>query len=349
MHKMRLRNTLCFIAYITITACQNPQPEQFHHTLFTFGTLLDITLSDISPELADSTFDLLDKDYQAYHDSWTPWQKSNLSNINTAIRENKTIIPAPDILPMIQQAITLSRQSENLFNPAIGNLINLWQFHKHEDPDIRPPDAIEIKKLLDAHPVMSDLRFEGNYLSSSNPAIQLNFGAFAKGYAIDLSFTKLRQLGIKNAIINAGGDLRVSGKHGTRLWNIGIKHPRSDDIIATIEARDGESVFTSGDYERYYIHEGNRYHHILDSETGYPTKGTSSVTVIHDNASIADAAATAMLVAGPKKWHEIAKNMGITYVMLIEEHGTIHMNPKMAERIKLKDASKYSIELSQPL
>ena len=344
-----MKAVLCFIATIAITACQNSQPEKFHHTIFTFGTLLEITLSDISPELADSAFEMLEKDYHAYHDSWTPWQDSDLSRVNQAIRDNKTIIPAPGVLPLIQQSIILSRQSDGLFNPAIGSLINLWQFHKHDDPDIRPPDTAKIKEIISTRPVMSDLRFEDDTLSSTNPAVQLNFGAFAKGYASDLSFTKLRQLGIKNAIINAGGDLRVSGKYGTRLWNIGIKHPRKDDIIATIEVRDGESVFTSGDYERYYIHDDTRYHHILDAKTGYPARGASSVTVIHDNAATADAAATALLVAGAKRWQEIATNMGVTYVMLIEEQGTVHMNPKMAKRIKLKDASKYSIVLSQPL
>ena len=344
-----MRIILCLIGVLGILACQNTEKVVYHHTIFIFGTLLEVSLSGIEPELADTAFEILEEDYRGYHDAWTPWQESDLSRINTAISNNHKIIPAASVLPLIQRSITLARLSNNTFNPAIGRLINLWQFHKHDDPDIKPPDATQIKLLVDAKPAMSDLHFDGEYLSSRNTVVQLNFGAFAKGYAIDLSIEKLRQLGITNAIINAGGDLRVSGSKGSRLWNIGIKHPRENDVIATIEARDGESVFTSGDYERYYIYQDKRYHHILDSSTGYPTQGTSSVTVVHDNAAVADAAATALLVAGPKHWHEIAKKMRIDYVMLIEDNGTIQMNPKMAKRIKLKDASKYSIVLSQPL
>lgn len=342
---------IAFYVFVVIflSACKNPQPAEYHHTLFTFGTLLEITLSDISPELAESVFEQLETDYREYHDSWTPWQESNLTNINRAIKENRKIIPSPDILPLIKQSISLAEKSEGLFNPAIGNLINLWEFHKYENPNIKPPDKADIKKHQTQKPSMSDLEFEGAFLISHNTNVQLNFGAFAKGYAIDLSFEKLKRLGINNAIINAGGDLRVSGTQGTRLWTIGIKHPRNDGIIASVEIHDNESIFTSGDYERYYFVNNRRYHHILDPNTGYPTQGTSSVTVIHSNAAVADAAATALLVAGVKRWHKIAKNLGIRYVMLIEEGGTIHMNPKMAERINLKDTPKSSIVLSQPL
>lgn len=346
---MQLKVGVIVFALLSIGACESSQPDEFHHTILTFGTLLDITLSDVTPELAQTTFDLLDNDYRDYHNAWTPWQDSDLSKINDAIRNHKKIIPSASVLPLIQQSIALSRQSQGLFNPAIGNLINLWQFHKHEDPDIKPPAETAIQEYLLQKPSMSQLRFEGAYLVSRNNQVQLNFGAFAKGYAIDLSFEKLKKLGVKNAIINAGGDLRVSGTQGTRLWNIGIQHPRNDGIIASVAMRDNESIFTSGDYERHYTHNNRRYHHILDPSTGYPTQGTSSVTVIHPNAAIADAAATALFVAGAKRWHSIAKNMNIHYVMLIEESGVIHMNPKMANRIKIKPGLKPSIVLSQPL
>ena len=154
---------------------------------------------------------------------------------------------------------------------------------------------------------------------------------------------------IHNAIINTGGDLSVSGTHGNRPWRIGIRHPRKEAAIAWLEASDNESVFTSGDYERYYMHKGKRYHHILDPRTGYPAQGSSSVTVIHDNAAEADAAATALFVAGPQYWHSIALSMGIRYVMLIDTEGTIHMNPAMVERIHFINDATPSILLSQPL
>ena len=174
-------------------------------------------------------------------------------------------------------------------------------------------------------------------------------GAFAKGYAIDLAIAYLRSWGIENTGINAGGDLRVIGQHGDRPWRIGIRHPREDGVISWLDAEANESIFTSGDYERFYIHAGKRYHHILDPRTGYPAKGTASVTVIHDNAGIADAAATALFIAGPDRWWDIARSMGIHYVMLIDTRGNIHMNPAMAERINFQENSIHHILVSEPL
>jgi thiamine biosynthesis lipoprotein len=97
------------------------------------------------------------------------------------------------------------------------------------------------------------------------------------------------------------------------------------------------------------MHDGRRYHHILDPRTGYPVTGTRSVTVIHDNAGTADAAATALFVAGPERWHEIARSMDIKYVMLIDSEGHIVMNPAMQNRIHLINATSAHIILSQPL
>ena len=142
-----------------------------------------------------------------------------------------------------------------------------------------------------------------NQLISTNSAVSLNFGAFAKGYGIALEIKKLQALGIKNAVINAGGDLSVIGQHGDRAWNIGIRHPRNDTLLASVKVADNESVFTSGDYERVYYHDNKRFHHILDPRTGYPTQDAQSVTVIHSDAGRADAAATALFVAGMQLPH----------------------------------------------
>ncbi|MDQ7072543.1 MAG: FAD:protein FMN transferase [Gammaproteobacteria bacterium] len=164
--------------------------------------------------------------------------------------------------------------------------------------------------------------------------MKIGFGAFAKGYAVDQAISALQQLGINNAIVNIGGDLRAIGSHGKRPWVVGIRHPRQDGIIASIALHGDESVFTSGDYERFFIYEGKRYPHILDPRTGYPANEAMSVTVLHSDASLADAAATALFVAGDD-WPTIAKSMDIEHVMLVKPDGQIEMSPKMVDRMQL--------------
>lgn len=336
---------MCLLA----SSCSNDTNTEYRHTIFAFGTLIEITLYNTTEAVANDAFDQLERDFHDYHASWTPWETSDLSRINESIQAGSRISVPAEVLPLIITSKDLFESSKGLFNPAIGNLINLWQMHRHDEADIRPPAAADIASIVRQHPRMSDIDIDGESLESRNPNVQLSLGAFAKGYAIDLCMTYLQSQGIANAVINAGGDLRVIGQHGERPWRIGIRHPRRDGVIAWIDAKADESVFTSGDYERFYIHDGKRYHHILDPRTGYPAAGATSVTVIHIDAGLADAAATALFVAGPDRWYEIARSMGVKYVMLMDAEGRIHMNPAMQKRVRLTNAETSHIVLSQPL
>lgn len=343
-----LKLILLVLSILLLAGCSR-NGQEYHHSSLQFGTLIDITLYDVEPELAQQAFEQLDRDFEFYHNTWTPWAASSLSRVNLLLPSGASFSIGPSLIPLIEQSRELAEKTEHLFNPAIGHLINLWQFHKHDEPDIQPPDEAAIQKLVQQNPKMSDLKLAGIKLSSSNPAVQLNFGAFAKGYAIDQSMAYLKSLGIKHAIINTGGDLKAIGSHGHRPWRIGIRHPRNNDVIASIETQGEESVFTSGDYERFYIHNNQRYHHILDPRTGYPARGCQSVTVIHHDSALADAAATALFVAGADQWWQIAKNLGLKQVMLIAGNGDIHLSPDMKKRILLNRPDQATIIVSPAL
>jgi len=336
--------------YLLAASCGNNTNTEFKHTIFAFGTLIEITLLNTTETKANTAFDHLERNFHDYHASWSPWEtSSDLSRINTSIEAGSRILAPREVLPLIIASKQLFENSNGLFNPAIGNLINLWQMHRHDENDIRPPDAADIGRLVTQDPDMSDIHIDGTFVESRNPGVQLSLGAFAKGYAIDLAMEYLQSQGIKNAVINAGGDLRVIGHHGGRPWRIGIRHPREDGVIAWLDAEANESIFTSGDYERFYMYDGKRYHHILDPRTGYPATASISATVIHHDAGIADAAATALFVAGPEHWYEIARAMDIKYVMLIDAEFRIHLNPAMQKRVHLSNSETFHIVLSQPL
>ena len=339
--------SLCLI--LGSTGCTQDAHREFNRTILKFGTLIDITLYDVEPNLAEKALDQLETNFNQYHANWTSWQDSPLTRANEKLALGEPVDIDASITQLIQRSQILSRSSHGLFNPGINRLIGLWQMHRSGEPDIRPPEPQAIHDLLKTKPTMDDLELEGQTLRSRNPAVQLNFGAFAKGYAIDLSFDYLKTLGIHNAVINAGGDLSVRGRHGDRPWKIGIRHPRKEGSFAWLEAQDGESIVTSGDYERFYIYKEHRYHHILDPRTGYPAEGSTSVTVIHHNAGTADAAATALFVAGPEQWQDIAKSMGIEYAMLIDDKNNIYMTHKMAKRVHFNQDQSGRIIISEPL
>lgn len=338
---------LC-ISILSLTGCSKP-PTEFHETVFTMGTLVEVTIIGEDEALTDQAYNAILDDFNYMHNTWHPWQRNALMRVNGLLKTGAPFSIAPSILPLIKQSQILSVQSRGLFNPAIGQLIKLWGFHQDNlDEIFGPPEDDKIQALLKTLPMMNDIKFKGLSMFGANENIHLDFGGFAKGMAVDATIEHLKEFGIQNAIINAGGDLRAIGKHGNRPWRIGIRDPRNEGVFASIETSGDESVFTSGDYERFFKADGIRYHHIIDPRTGYPANKSRSVTIIHSEAATADAAATALFIAGPEQWHEIAQAMGIKYVMLIDNNGDVHMNPAMAKRIEFTNKPN-SIKLSKPL
>lgn len=324
-------------------------PPLYKGQFLAFGTLVDITIAGLDPKDAQSATDIIEQDFKRMHHAWHAWDPGPLGRVNRLIQTGSTFATPPSVLPLIFRGKALSEQSEGLFNPAIGQLIDAWGFHQN-DPDGKraPPSQESINTLLQQVPSMDDLQIDGIQMHSKNTAVKLDFGAFGKGYGIDLAMEHLKELGINNAILNAGGDLRAIGSRNGEPWRIAIRHPSGEGVLGVIETQGSESIFTSGDYERNFTWQGKRYHHIIDPRTGYPATGTRSVTVIHNDATTADAAATALFIAGPSQWYEIAMRMGLRYVLLVDSDNTIHMNPAMQKRVQLADDS-YPVKLSPPL
>ncbi len=313
-----------------------------------FGTLNDISIAGVPRDRAESAIAAIEQDFAEMHKAWHAWDPGPLGYTNRQISAGDSFTVPSEVLPLIRLGQQLSLASNRLFNPAIGHLIDTWGFHRDDPSGQRPPSQQDIDRLLQQNPQMDDISLDGDKLHCSNPAVKLDFGAFGKGYGIDLAIQHLRKLGINNAIVNAGGDLRAIGMNGNRPWRIAIRSADGKGVVGSIEVDGDESIFTSGDYERNFIWEGKRYHHIIDPRSGYPATGTASITVIHGDAVTADAAATALFIAGPKQWHQVAQAMKIGYVLLIDSEGTLHMNPAMQRRLQLVDSS-HPIKISLPL
>ncbi len=345
--KSGYRALLLLLLVWAAPGCKQEQPV-YNTRFLAFGTLVDLSIIGVDRATADRASQTLEQDFAVMHHAWHAWEPGPLGRVNRLLAQAQPFAVAPSVLPLIELGRKYADQSGNLFNPAIGKLVDLWGFHA-DDPECRPPPpAAAIESLVKAQPKMSDLSLDGIMLSGRNPAVKLDFGAFGKGYGIDLAIARLREMGIHNAIVNAGGDLRAIGDRGGRPWRIAIRRPTGGGVLGMVEVSGDESVFTSGDYERNFVYEGKTYHHIIDPRTGYPAEGAHSVTVIHSDAVTADAAATALFVAGPDDWFEVARDMGIRYVLLVDDAGTFHMTPAMAKRVQILDKDP-DVRLSEPL
>lgn len=331
-----MRYLLLLIMVLALSGCDHPSAHSHKQQMYVFGTLVEVIIWTEDEAAATEAMSRLSAQFQRQHQQWHPWEAGELHTFNQQLTTGEPA-PIPDVIaPLLQRASELSVASGGLFDPSLGQLVKLWGFSDNLVNATQPPDAEQLADFIKQAPHISDLEINNGLAQSHNPLLYLDFGGFAKGYAVDRAIETLRQMGFDNAIVNAGGDLRAIGSKDEWPWRIGIRNPRGEGLIASLQISGDESVFTSGDYERFYDYQGKRYHHIIDPRSGYPAEGFSSVTILHHDAATADAAATALLVAGPEQWREVAKKMGLSQVMVITPRGEISMSPAMVERIRFE-------------
>ncbi|WP_319380943.1 FAD:protein FMN transferase [Thiomicrorhabdus sp.] len=331
-----LRLSLLPVLPASLTACSTSQ-EPIEATQIVFGTIVNLQIYSDDKRIAQEAIARVETYFQQFHHEWHAWEKGGiLSKINTAIAEQTPVEVPESVKRFILKSQQLTRESNGLFDPGIGKIIAMWGFHG-ENWQGPPPPEKDIHAWLQNHPSLLDIYFEGNRLLCRNREVQLDFGGNAKGLAIDLALQQLQQAGIQNALVSIGGDMKAIGHPPQReQWKIGIQNPQNpQSALASLTLNDGESVVTSGTYQRYFTWKGKRYAHIIDPKTGYPTDSFASVTVIHPDAITADSAATALLVAGPDQWQEIAAGMKIQYAFCIDHNGGIQQTKAMEKRVKL--------------
>jgi FAD:protein FMN transferase len=313
-----------------------------------FSTQVDLSLVGVNQRQATEAATLIRQDFTFLEAAWHSWQPGPMGRVNRLLVADEPFVAPPSTMPLVRFSQEFESRSGGLFNPAIGYLMDLWGFHADAVRSRPPPPGQQIARLVEAAPSLAQIEIEGLELHGRNPSIKLDFDSIAKGYALDLAVEHLRELGIKSALVQAGGEVRVIGDRSGQPWRITIRRPSGSGVLAIVPMRGDESLVTKADYDRNFVFKGEIYHAIIDPRTGYPARGTRSVTVLHRDATTAAAAATALFVAGPADWEVAARAMGIRYALLVDAEGTLHMNPAMAERIELVD-SGVRVELGAEL
>ena len=328
---MRLIYPLFVISMLFITAC-SPASDTIRETRFMMGTLVEFTIHGAGQEQALSAIEAAGSEMQRIEAIFTIYGEGSnpVKAFNQSPPEMMQKLPT-EVAALLDTALEIEKRSNHAFSPTLGALNKLWGFSQTQAPTLPPSDE-KISTLAKASLACLQYGSEER-LSRTTPLCELDFGAIAKGYAIERGMQTLQSHGIKHAIINAGGDIKVIGTHGERPWQIGIRHPRnSGEVITTIEAAGEISIVTSGDYERYYSYQGRRYHHILEPESGMPATKAQSATVISSNATLADAWSTALFVMGREGLPQI-KKMGMNAI-LVDGNGEIHYSENAESRLQ---------------
>ena len=325
---------LMLLALVLLTGCA--RGEVFRHEAFVFGTRVDVAVYGDSQAEADAAAGAVLREFDRLHRAYHAWEPSELTALNAAIARGETTTVSDELAAMLKDAQQIAATGDQLFNPALGGLIALWGFHTDTFVPQRP-DPAKLQALLDARPSMADLVIDGNRVSSRNPAVQLDLGGYAKGYALDRAAAILRAQGVANALINIGGNVMALGKKGDQPWRIGIQHPRLPAPLATLPLYDGEAVGTSGDYQRYFELEGERYAHLLDPRTGQPARGTQSLTILITPrpraGTLSDAPSKPAYLAG-EQWREHTRRFGIEHVLRVAADGRVEVTRALRARLQ---------------
>ena len=339
---MKFLNSVLLLLLVTLLSSCSKE-LLYQEEGFVFGTRVEVSIYGENETLARQGVASVMQEFQRLHDLLHAWKPSALSAINTAFAQGKSVTVTPELEAMLHDAAQLAAQSDNLFNPAIGGLVQLWGFHADE---FKPalPDVKQLKMLVSAQPGMHDIIFTtqkgSTKISSRNRKVQLDLGGYAKGYALDRAVALLKQQGIHNALINIGGNVMAIGTHGSRAWRVGIQHPRKPGPLATLELHDGEAIGTSGDYQRYFELGGNRYCHVIDPRNGQPVQGVEAVTVLTHGPQagvLSDVASKPLFVAGPADWLAAAHKMHIEEALLIAASGSVHLTAALQKRLEFTD------------
>lgn len=244
-------------------------------------------------------------------------EESDISRINRKAGIESVAVDN-DTIEVIKKSIYYSKISNGAFDITIGRVEELYNF----EDEGRIPEKDKFEKYVN-HVGYKNIKINGQTVHLAKKHIKLDVGGIAKGYAIDKGIEAVRKHGITNVLINAGGDIRAIGESENGRWKVGILHPRENSKLAdTLLIRDF-SVATSGDYRKYFIAGGKRYHHILNPSTGLPAEGIQSVTITAPLAVDADALATAVFVMGKEKGIALIEKLKDVEGIIVDSNGMI--------------------------
>ncbi len=337
---------LAAFAIVALGACS--RAGVFHREGYVFGTRVDLAIYGTDPTQADTAMAAVLSEFDRLHRAYHAWEPSELTALNEALARGETATVSDELAAMLRDAQHLAAlgsvqgeaRNDELFDPALGALVALWGFHTDTFVP-RLPDPGELQRLRDARPRMADLVIEGNRIGSRNPAVRLDLGGYAKGYALDRAAAILRAAGIHDALINIGGNVMALGRKGEQPWHVGIQDPRASAPLATMPLYDGEAIGTSGDYQRYFVLDGVRYAHLIDPRNGQPAQGTRSLTVLitprADGGSgagtLSDAASKPAYIAGDG-WREQTRRFGIDHALRVAADGRIEVTRALRARLQ---------------
>jgi len=281
------------------------------------GTRVHVELWQEDKQDGQAAIDTVMAEMRRIDELMSPYKKaSELYRINQLASMQELGI-SNELFKLISRSVEFSRLTEGAFDITYASVGHLYNYRQHKRPD----DSTIKKQLgkIDYHNIV--LNPDRQTIHFTSAGVYIDLGGIAKGYAVDNGIKILQQRGFKNAIVSAGGDSRILGNRHGRPWMMGIRNPRKHDALLTRLPLWDTALSTSGDYERYFIEDGVRYHHIIDPKTGDSARELRSVTIIGPDAITTDALSTSLFVMGIERGMALANRLPDIDAIMIDNKG----------------------------
>ncbi|UCE90707.1 MAG: FAD:protein FMN transferase [Pseudomonadota bacterium] len=294
--------------------------EWFKSEQAVMGTSIAVQLWHTDADFADACIAAVMSEMHRIDAAMSPYKESSeLSKVNREAARFP-VAASKELFDLIARSLEMSERSGGAFDITYASVGRMYDYRAR-----KKPGNAEIETALKAvnyHHIKLD-RARGT-IRFTHPGVYIDLGGIAKGHAVDRGISLLRERGIRHALVSAGGDSRILGDRRGRPWFTGIKDPRNPQRAPVVLPLSDTAISTSGDYERYFIEDGVRYHHIINPGTGRSARAARSVTVLGPDATTTDALSTTLFVLGPEKALKLADTMPEIDAIIIDSNGTMH-------------------------
>lgn len=299
------------------------------HSEALMGTRVDFTVYSEDKVAAHAAIEAAVAEIQRLTHLVSEWvPDSEISKINRAAGK-RAVVVSKEVYRLIDEAVKVSTITQGKFDITFAGAGKLWDFRQRIIP---PPERVAAaRQYIDYRQIALNPKNRSVLLQKEG--MKVGLGGIAKGYAIDRSAQILTQHGFVDFAVNAGGDLYVSSGASQKPWRIGLQAPRDRQALLAILPVANVAIATSGDYERFFIQDGKRYHHILDPATGYPAEACQSVTIVAQRAYLADALATGIFVLGPHAGMPLIEALPDVEALIVGHDGAITLSSGLTAKL----------------
>jgi thiamine biosynthesis lipoprotein len=283
-----------------------------------------------------AAFDAVFAEFDRLDSLMSVWREgSDIVRLNAAAGASPVPV-SREVRDVLLDARRISEWTGGKFDVTFGALSGLWKFDQDQDRTVPArADVLAKLPLIDYEKLVVDEKAGTAFLTQKG--MRAHLGGIGKGFAVDRGVAILRERGLRDFMIQSGGDMFVSGSRGDRPWRVGIRDPRgpAESSFAALDLTEA-AMSTSGDYERFFMKDGKRYHHIIDPDDGEPAKGSRSVTIVATRSVLADGLSTGVFLIGPDKGMALIERLPGVEGVIVTEKNNVLVSSGLAKRLLMK-------------